>query len=62
MFHCSEPVFTLCARAPGVGHIGVNRLCHGVPNLCNVKKKKNRYMYNEELKYCTNLPVVYRFN
>ena len=28
----------------GVGYIGVNRLCHGVANLLNVKKSR----YHEE--------------
>ena len=47
-------MITLCARAPekvilnlpsnGVGYIGVNRLCHGVTNLLNVKKSR----YHEE--------------
>ena len=54
LFHCIESVITLCARAPekvilnlpsnGVGYIGVNRLCHGVTNLLNVKKSR----YHEE--------------
>ena len=54
LFHCIESVITLCARAPekvilnlpsnGVRYIGVNRLCHGVTNLLNVKKSR----YHEE--------------
>ena len=63
LFHCIESVITLCARAPekvilnlasnGVGYIGVNRLCHGVTNLLNVKGiMKNNLISNHAFVEC----------